>query len=232
MIATPDKDIPAVTQQLATSSALEHHATVFHCAGSKNSQVLSILSNKTRNLASLHLIRSFADPAHAVQSFNGTFCGIEGSPSARVILEPLLSQIGARIFEISSDSKMLCHIGHVFASNYLVVLIDCAQRLYSKAGIPDFIAQEFMQSILEGTLRNTSLLGTTSALTGPIVRGEEELVQEQLSALASISDPSLSHLLNLYRALAEGALVLAQDRNDLSHETHKALKALLTVEQS
>jgi predicted short-subunit dehydrogenase-like oxidoreductase (DUF2520 family) len=230
MIATPDKDIPSVAQQLAASSALESNSTVFHCAGSKDSHVLSILREKTTNLASLHLIRSFADPAHDAQAFTGTLCGIEGSLSARSILEPLLTRIGARIFEISADSKMLCHIGHVFASNYLVVLVDCARRLYSKAGIPEPIALEFMQSIMEGTLHNTTLLGTTNALTGPIVRGEKELVKEQLTTLASMSDPSLKHLLDLYRALAEGALVLTKDRNSLSHETLEALKVLLNAE--
>jgi predicted short-subunit dehydrogenase-like oxidoreductase (DUF2520 family) len=227
MIAAPDKDIPAIANELAYTPSLESHATVFHCAGAKDSTSLSALRIKTERIGSLHLIRSFADPAHAVQSFKGTFCGIEGSPSARSLLEETLTHIGAKVFEISPNSKALCHIGHTFASNYLVVILDCARRLYAEAGIPEAIASQFMKSIIEGTLQNVYSLGTITALTGPVVRGEADLISDHLATITSLSQLLPSDLQDLYRTLARGALAIAKERNELPPHTIESLRAIL-----
>ncbi len=229
MIATPDAQLAAVAQQIASAPGLDSSATVFHCSGSTDSSILSPLTVKTANLASLHLIRSFADPAHAIHSFTGTFCGIEGSATALSSLQQIFTAIGAQVFEIAPQSKMLCHIGHVFASNYLVVLIDCARKLYKEAGIPDTIAEQFMRSIIDGTLKNSHALGTTNALTGPVIRGESALIHEQLAALRAICDKKLTHLPDLYRTLARGALSIAEEKHTLSDETIRLLEAALEV---
>lgn len=232
MIATPDAQLASVAQQLASAPALDSSATIFHCSGSTDSSILSPITVKTSNIASLHLIRSFAEPTHAIHSFSGTFCGIEGSAAALSSLQKIFTAIGAQVFEIAPESKMLCHIGHVFASNYLVVLIDCALKLYKEAGIPDTITEQFMRSIIDGTIKNSYALGTTNALTGPVIRGESALIREQLAALRSTYDKKLTHLPELYRTLALGALSIAEEKHTLSDETIRLLKATLEAPAS
>jgi predicted short-subunit dehydrogenase-like oxidoreductase (DUF2520 family) len=135
-----------------------------------------------------------------------------------------MTAVGATVFPISAEATLLCHIGHVFASNYLVVILDCARTLYSQAAIPEGIAKACMHSIVEGTLRNIASLGTTQALTGPIVRGECELLQEHLSALRAMPHPAL---LQLYTTLAQGALEIAKERSDVELDTIAALREIV-----
>ena len=46
-------------------------------------------------VASVHPLKSFADPATAVANFAGTWCVMEGMPAALAVLQPAFEQIGA-----------------------------------------------------------------------------------------------------------------------------------------
>lgn len=185
MLGTPDDQIGSSCERLADSSVVRPGATIFHCSGALPSTILAPAAQHGAVIASIHPIRSFADPEQVARSFDGTFCGIEGDPAAVDILSAAFSSIGARIVPINAEFKSVYHAAAVFSSNYLVTLLDTAVAAYEKAGIPREDALQLMEPLVRGTVDNVFRLGPAEALTGPIARGDLATVVRQYRAVSS-----------------------------------------------
>lgn len=207
MLAVPDDQIGQACTGLAATRRLDG-ALVFHCSGATSSAALESAAACGALTASVHPIRSFADPAAVAGAFAGTWCGIEGAPGALALLQPALLAIGARLAPIDAAAKTLYHAAAVFASNYLVTVIDAALRAYQAAGIPEDVARELARPLATETLANVFRLGPEAALSGPIARGDLATVARQQSALDEWDRGAGS----LYAALAEATIGLAARR--------------------
>lgn len=183
LLAVPDDALSELTELLLGTSLLQPGDVLFHCSGSKSSMELQLqfpqLSELHIALASVHPLFSFADPERAVAQFRSTICSMEGDPLALEKLRPLFEQMGARLVTIDANRKMLYHAGAVFASNYLVSLLDTAIRTYVAAGVPQETAQEMARSLAQASLNNVFEMGAATALTGPIKRGDVATVKAQ-----------------------------------------------------
>ncbi len=228
MVAVSDSRLSAISQDLVDSARVGEESVVFHCSGAVGSSVFASLRDRGASVASVHPIRSFADPALASTSFDGTYCAIEGDQRATTQLRPLFESLGARTFEISADSKTRCHAGHVIVSNYLVALLDIGRGVYEAAGVPRDFIDEFMLSLAQGTLENVRSLGTTDALTGPIVRGDVDTVKKQLDNLRQEhTTEGVSLGAAVYALLGQVTLQIAERKDALSPVQIERLRALL-----
>lgn len=205
MLAVGDDQIAPVCAQLA-GAGLMHGSTVFHCSGAKASAELGGAAQAGARVASVHPVRSFADPQAVAAAFAGTFCGIEGDPRALALLGPAFEAIGARLVEIDAGRKTVYHAASVFASNYLVTVLDAALRAYQAAGIPEETARELARPLATETLANVLRLGPETALSGPIARGDTDTVARQQQAVTAWDAPTGQ----LYAALAEATADLAR----------------------
>lgn len=185
LIATPDEQIAGSCSAMADAGLAAPGTVVFHCSGALPASVLQAASLRGASIASIHPIRSFADPEQAALAFPGTFCGMEGDAEALDILQAGFAAIGARLVPIDAEFKSVYHAAAVFASNYLVTLLDVALQAYMKAGVPYDTALEMMQPLVRGTVDNVFKLGPTEALTGPIARGDIATAVRQYRAVNS-----------------------------------------------
>jgi predicted short-subunit dehydrogenase-like oxidoreductase (DUF2520 family) len=204
MLAVSDDGIAQVAQQLAAACDLRG-AVVFHCSGAKASIELDALRKAGALVASVHPVRSFADPQQVADAFDGTYCGVEGDEGALALLNPAFEAIGARVVGIDARAKTVYHAASVFASNYLVTVLDAALRAYQAAGIPAEVARELARPLAAETLANVFRLGPETALSGPIARGDTATVARQQAAVAAWDAPTGA----LYDALAAATWDLA-----------------------
>jgi len=184
MLAVGDDHISEVCNVLCERGLINEHTTVFHCSGSKVSTELAAAASSGAAVASVHPVRSFADPQAVAEHFSGTICSLEGDRRALAVLLPAMQAIGAQTVEISAESKLLYHAGSVFASNYLVSLMDVALRTYESAGIPPELALAMAAPLARQSLENVFTLGSAAALTGPIARGDMATVSKQQEVVA------------------------------------------------
>jgi predicted short-subunit dehydrogenase-like oxidoreductase (DUF2520 family) len=205
MLAVGDDQIEPVCGALAAAGALDG-VLVFHCSGARSSAALGAAADKGALTASVHPVRSFADPEAVARDFAGTLCGVEGDPRALALIEPALAAIGARPVAIAAAAKTVYHAASVFASNYLVTVLDAALRAYQAAGIPQHVALELARPLATETLENVFRLGPRAALSGPIARGDLATVARQQAALDGWDGPTGE----LYRALAIATTGLAR----------------------
>jgi len=208
MLAVSDDRLQEVAAALAQAQDLSG-AVVFHCSGAKSAVELAPLRAAGAVLASVHPVRSFADPAAVAAAFDGTWCGVEGDPAALALLVPAFEAAGARIVAIDPAAKTVYHAASVFASNYLVTVLDAALRAYQAAGIPEQVARELAQPLAAETLANVMRLGAEQALSGPIARGDEATVARQQTAVDAWDDGSGA----LYAALAQATRALAKRKH-------------------
>jgi predicted short-subunit dehydrogenase-like oxidoreductase (DUF2520 family) len=198
MLAVSDDHIQAVAAALARSCEVQG-AVVFHCSGAKASDELAPLRDAGAFVASVHPVRSFADPDGVAAAFEGTFCGVEGDAQALALLVPAFEAAGARIVPIDAAAKTVYHAASVFASNYLVTVLDAALRAYQAAGIPEPVARELARPLASETLANVLRLGAGRALSGPIARGDAMTVARQQAAVDAWDEATG----RLYAALAD-----------------------------
>ncbi len=206
LLTPPDAAIAPVAAALAASGTIRSGDIVFHCSGSQPSSLLAPLAVAGAHVASLHPLKSFADPAAAVKSFAGTWCTAEGDAAALAVLKPLFEGLGAQVATIDASGKTLYHAASVLVCNDLTALMEAGLKVYEKAGLDRAIAQRMMEPLVRETLDNVFALGTVRALTGPVARGDAEVVKRQLAALENV-DPRIAAA---YRALNTIALELAR----------------------
>ena len=204
MLAVGDDQIASACAQLA--GRLAPGAVVFHCSGARSSIELADAAQAGALTASVHPIRSFADPVQVAEHFGGTFCGIEGDAAALPMLTSAFEAIGARPVAIDAAAKTVYHAASVFASNYLVTVLDAALRAYQAAGVSEDVARQLAAPLATETMANVFRLGAGAALTGPIARGDFETVARQQTALDAWDGATGK----LYRALAASTTRLAE----------------------
>ena len=209
MLAVSDDQIAPACAQLAALQALNGRV-VFHCSGAKSSLDLQPALDAGAATASVHPVRSFADPAQVAAHFTGTFCGIEGDRRALAMLATALAAIGAQAVPLDAAAKTVYHAASVFASNYLVTVMDAALRSYQAAGMSEETARALAAPLATETLANVLRMGPAKALTGPIARGDTATVARQQDAL----DGWDGETGQLYRALALATSGLAR-RTDM-----------------
>jgi predicted short-subunit dehydrogenase-like oxidoreductase (DUF2520 family) len=183
LVACPDDQIEACCDALAKTGILMPGTVVFHCSGALRATALAAAANQGAFIASIHPIRSFAVPEQVARSFSGTCCGAEGDAGAIAILEGIFSAIGAALVPIDAEAKAVYHAAAVFASNYLVTILDVALDAYVKSGVPRDTALRLMEPLVRETVDNAFRLGPDEALSGPIARGDVKTVVRQYRAV-------------------------------------------------
>lgn len=220
LLSVPDDAIAHLVARL--QDAGDWSGTVcFHCSGALSSEVLRPLRASGASVASAHPLRSFADPAVAARDFAGTWCGVEGDPSALHRVGSLFEGAGAHCVALRADGKSAYHAGAVVASNYVVALLDMALHLFEQAGIERQQALQLIAPLSRGTLQNVLTHGPAASLSGPILRGDGATVAAQLEVLARPEHQAA------YRALGRVALDLARQRGLAEPEALDRIDTLL-----
>jgi len=220
-LCLPDEEIPAAAASLARARLDWPRKTVFHTSGLLSSDALLPLQKKGASIASFHPVQSFARKKTPPSYFQGVYFGIEGDKKACRRGAAFARDLGGHPFLLPAKGKPAYHAACSIASGFLVVLLDAASTLLSRAGIEEKTARGLLFPLVEGTLQNVKKLDTSAALTGPLARGDAASVRKHLRALRTFPEFAAA-----YRALSFLALKRAE-KSGLPRHKIRALKNLL-----
>lgn len=175
----------------------------FHLSGSVPA---SELASGDIDVASVHPVRAFAEPASAEAAFAGTWCVAEGEAAALARLRPVFEAAGGRWLEFAAGDKRAWHAATVAASNFLVTVQALARDLAAEAGLSRAQAAEVLCDLQQGTLDTLRHSTPAQALTGPIERSDEAACQ-RLAAAAGGLEPGQGEL---FSTLGRATLALAR----------------------
>lgn len=197
---------------------------VVHTSGALSLDVLEGARKAGAEVGSFHPCQAFATVEQALQNLPGSTIGIEASSEGlRVLLERMAEDIGCSYVLVPPEGKVLYHAAAVFASNYMVTLVDVALRLLERLDIERTAALGLLSPLLRGTLTNIKNLGIPQGLTGPIARGDLATVKKHVEALGE----KAPELLELYARLGLETIPIGVGKGTLSSERAEALREIL-----
>lgn len=195
-ITTPDDLIPIIGDELSKNQFIKKGSIVLHCSGSLTSDALISIKEQGCYVASIHPMRSFANPELSVVQYKGTYCAIEGDKEALPNIYFLFNSIGSITYEIDKLKKSSYHAAGVFASNYLVTLAQQALACMRAAGVEHEMAMHVIANIMQGTVSNLEkTLSPEQSLTGPIKRGDVSTIMKHLESLTDMEQKQLYSVL-------------------------------------
>jgi predicted short-subunit dehydrogenase-like oxidoreductase (DUF2520 family) len=201
--------------------------TVIHFSGSKKTNILSSANKAGASVACMHPLKSFASPAEAIKTLEGTLYGVtyeKNDIKAKKSINILSSLLKGSIIFVENDKKTLYHACACIASNYLVSLMDFATDAGSEVGLDPRVFLGGLVNLSEGTLLNIKKLGTKKALTGPIARGDVSTISEHMETLKCLKREDIKEL---YEIMGEKTAKIALENNWINSEIYDELVKIL-----
>ena len=225
-ITTPDDAIQQVCDGIFAGKNVFGNKVVLHCSGSLPSAILkSAKGHKNVYIASLHPMQTFANKLETVRNFKGTYCVYEGQRQALAIVRDVIKTLGGNPVRIKAKDKMLYHIGCVFASNYLVTLMRTSQEFLKRCGFKNNDVLRAIRPLVDSTVNNIMTIGPTSALTGPIARGDALTIKSHIRAIRKIQPVYMA----LYRELGKHTVDIARKKGTIAASRASLLRKAMSV---
>jgi len=221
LLSVPDRAIGPVAAALA-GRPWPAGSLALHLSGSVEVEALSPLRARGLAVGGCHPLKSFVDPVRDAASMAGSVAALEGDAPALAAAEALCAALRWQSFRLLPGSRAAWHAAAAHAANHLVALLDQALDLMQRAGLSRDAARAALLPLLRGTLDNLTGHAPAQALTGPVARGDVDVVRRHLRALAGEAADAQA----AYRALAARAVSLAQARG-LPAPAAAELRALL-----
>ena len=162
LLCVPDSEIAGVARRVPAGPL------VGHCSGATGLDSLA-----PHEAFSIHPLMTLVGRESSSEAFRGAGCAVAGSTAGALALaRRLASTLGMTAFEVAEQDRVAYHAAAAMASNFLVTLEAAAERLAASAGV----ARERLVPLVRATVDNWAALGPERALTGPIARGDAEVV--------------------------------------------------------
>ena len=170
LLCVPDSAIAAVA-----FAARPHARLVAHVSGATPLADVDF---------SIHPLQTFTG-TETPEVFRGIGVAVDGrTPEALAVAEQLAAALGATPFRVDDAHRAEYHAAASFASNFVLTVLDAAERLAAPSGLD----RAHLAPLVQQTVDNWVASGAASALTGPIARGDEATVARQRAASADVAD--------------------------------------------
>ncbi|AKV87190.1 hypothetical protein AKG07_13825 [Microbacterium sp. CGR1] len=170
LLCVPDSAIAAVA-----FAARPHARLVAHVSGATPLTDVDF---------SIHPLQTFTG-TETPEVFRGIGVAVDGrTPEALAVAEQIATALGATPFRVDDAHRAEYHAAASFASNFVLTVLDAAERLAAPSGLD----RAHLAPLVQQTVDNWVASGAASALTGPIARGDEATVARQRAASADFAD--------------------------------------------
>lgn len=221
-ITTSDGAIEAACKKIASEHGFKPGAIVFHTCGALPSGILCSAKKAGAHIGSIHPLQSLADVEQAVKSLHGSYFCIEGDQPAVSVARKIVADLKGKEITLDTDKKPLYHAGAAVVSNFLVATIGFGLELYDVAGIKRSESLKALMPLIKGTIKNIEKIGIPAALTGPIARGDTEIVKFHLDAIYR----EKKNLLDLYSELGRYTVKVAIEKGTLKKKEAQKIIAM------
>ena len=220
LVSTPDHTLGKLSEELARIGGEEWKGKiVLHTSGALDSRVLEPVRALGASAGSLHPLQTFSGVG--VPPLEGKVFAIEGDAAALQAARQITRAMGGIPVRIPREKKPLYHAACALAAGHLLAVVEAATRMLLSIGMKRREAVRALLPLTRQVLQNFERLGSAAAWTGPLSRGDYEVIALHKEALREFP-PEFG---GAHEALARlGAVVLAR-------QTEQTLAALGRVFQ-
>lgn len=199
LLCVPDGEIEAACDTIA--AAVPPLRFVGHTSGATTLDALAAARTAGAEVFSLHPLQTIPD---GDTDLAGAPCAVAGSSeTATKLAQRLGVALAMRPFEVPEERRAVYHAAAAMASNLLVALEESAADLLAETGV-DSPGRELLAPLVLRTAENWAERGP-GALTGPIARGDAEIIERHLEALQELAP----ELIPVYESLTDRARTVA-----------------------
>ena len=194
LLAVSESAIEEVASALAAGAEGES-AVALHLAGGLGLEPLAPLRRAGWSVGRLHPLLPFPPDVEAGAVAEGGWYSTLGDERALVAAREIVAQLGGHELSLESGDRAEAryHGAAVLAAGGVVALLDLALEAMGDVANPDD-ARSALIALARASLEALEGGDAVSALTGPVARGEEEVVSRHLEALPP-GPASVYHLL-------------------------------------
>ncbi|MFC7961177.1 Rossmann-like and DUF2520 domain-containing protein [Rhodococcoides kroppenstedtii] len=211
VLAVPDAELPALVQGLARTGAVSPGTLVLHTSGANGVGVLAPLAGNGVVTMAVHPAMTFSGKPEDTERLSSACFGITAADEIGfAIAQSLVLEIGGELVGVREDARTLYHAALAHGSNHLVTVVNDALDALRTAladteltgqqpveSRPGGVAERVLAPLLSAALDNVLRSGP-AALTGPVARGDADMVDAHLQALTALDDDLAAG----YRALS------------------------------
>jgi predicted short-subunit dehydrogenase-like oxidoreductase (DUF2520 family) len=221
-LTVPDRELANTAAELSRFGPFAGNPLFVHTSGCFSIEALRQLREAGERVGGLHPLQAIASREQLLRP--GTLYALEAESDRPEILQKVVRDLHGRPFRIPASRKALYHAAATVASNYLVVLAEAATSMFATCGMEPHMAADALTTLVTGTWDNVKRLGPVEALTGPVQRGDLQVVREHLMAVGIQGERAL---MDLYSALGRRATELALRQGSIEPEQANSLLRLL-----
>ena len=223
LIAVPDSAIPQVVAQLSSYPDELRKRVVLHTSGVVGSNVLAPLRLNEALTGSIHPLQSFSGVA--VPELEGRMFAVEGDAGATRIARVITRTLGGQVFLLNPAAKPLYHAAASMSAGHVLAIVESAIQIFASLGMKRREALRALLPLTRQVLENEERLGAGAAWTGPLARGDYQVISSHESALRDFPEEYSA----AYRALNNlAARVLTRNPEDvlskLKEVAHEAVE--------
>jgi predicted short-subunit dehydrogenase-like oxidoreductase (DUF2520 family) len=204
LITVPDAAIGGIWEVLKRADI--RGKCVCHCSGALSSRVFDGISACGAAGLSVHPLAAIDGSPDAYLHMVSVPFTVEGDAAAAADMMDFLRSAGNPAQTIDADKKDLYHAGAVFLTNFVVALAHAGTEFLLSCGSDREFAENAARRLFLGNAENICARGPVPALTGPVERGDAEIVRRHLRALPESAR-------GLYILLSKELLRLAKVKN-------------------
>src|SRR5215475_3394634 len=182
LIAVPDSAIRDIAEELARISAEEWKGkTVLHTSGALASNVLEPLRHFGASVGSLHPLQTFS--GIGVPPLEGRVFAIEGDPGALKFARQIVRALGGYVLQLPVSGKAAYHAAASMAAGQALTVLEAATNTMMSIGVKRRDAVRALLPLTRQVLDNFERVGARAAWTGPLARGDFEVITAHETAL-------------------------------------------------
>jgi predicted short-subunit dehydrogenase-like oxidoreductase (DUF2520 family) len=204
LLAVPDAELASVVSGLAATQAVRPKTIVVHTSGANGIGVLAPLTEQGCLPLAVHPAMTFTGSDEDIERLPDSCFGVTAADDVGYAIgQSLVLEIGGEPFRVREDARTLYHAALAHAGNHIVTVVaDAVEALRAALSgqellgqplvddAPGGIAERVIGPLTRAAVENTLQRGQ-AALTGPVARGDADVVAAHLRALAEV-DPQLA----------------------------------------
>ncbi len=206
-ITVPDDAIAAS----AASLTFRPGQAVVHCSGASEVSLLEPARKQGAAIGGFHPLYLFSGLAADRERIVGAYITLEAPEPLETQLTALVHALRCTPLEIPAGARMLYHASANYAASFILCGLREAVEVWGSFGVNEEDTLAALWPMLEGTLKTAHDRGLSSALAGPVSRGDAAVVERQLERLQQLGGEHA----RLYAQMTRRAVRLARARKPM-----------------
>jgi len=183
IICVKDNQYQYVIEELLDCPLKFKKTILIHTSGSFTKSILAHLKNKFLSIAACHPYQTFF--TQDVTILNNIAWGIDCYDDIKENIAQIINIFKGKAIFLNDNAlknKTLYHISAILSSNSLIAVLTFAKEILKELNLNPI---DFMQPIVEQSINNflKYIHNEETPLTGPVVRGEIETIENHLNSL-------------------------------------------------